>query len=612
MAKLPDDTALGRSGELLSRRPIASFDLDAISKAGEVMGTAIARSGQVMGEAIASEGKSIGKGLEAIGEGAVKAAQGYREYIKHSEDLEFARGQADKLTLKAKADTEFENDRDHATLLGRYQKRMADINAGVEGTFSNPRVAERFRMWAAPRDALADGVITARARKVKDDIDTAGAVDGLTKLRNTALLDPDPLARIDVIKTAHGIINGMMGRGLISAVNAQRMRETWTIDYAKSAYEILPPEARIEALSEARGKSKMVDFLPEDQRVAMLERAKAQFLAEQRRTDSDDGLERYNTERMTKDDLASVLATGEGGDERVINDRLTEHFGEDAAQKWWDARMKNAAIWTNTHDLYSLNETQIAARLESLRPKSGAPDFANDQAVYEEVEKRVDELRKERNLDPAKSVERDPAVLRARTEFDPKKPETYGPLIAARLAAQIKAGLPEDHLSPITKDEAIALTVPLRRMLPGQERATLTELGKTFQSLFGKHADEAFQYALRVHKVDAEVARTSAALMKKLGLGEGAIEASRRTDEAIERSEALKAIGVGPWDDPAAAPPPVPPAVAPPPAEPPTTATIIPRRAIEALRDRKYTPADFDKKYGPGSAKKVLDTYTIR
>lgn len=643
MAKLPDANDLGRPG-FAARRPIAQVDLQPIARAGEVMGDTIARAGQTAGGAITRGGVALAqgeeafgvglsKGLQSLGEGTAKLGAGIANYRAAQDDMALARAKADKQVRLARLDESLENDQDHTTLEERYTSSVAQINQDIEDGLGNPSLTERYRIWSDPQDAYMAGRMRSRVRKIESDYQVADANEKLQQLRDTGLKSPDPLQRTDVIDTGNELIAGLQRAGHISPVRAQDLRRRWAVDYATASFEMMPPQDRIGALSDVNNKASLVHFLPEDTRRGLLQKAQREALADRQRAESQGALDRFTTRNLINDDVAQVAATGEGADERLLSARIMRDYGQESLARWQIARQDAGDIWTASHDLYSLSETEIDQRLLAIAPKPGDENFARREAVYTAVVKRADAIRKQRNDDPATSVSEDPAVKEAFKVVDQKDVATQQALFAARLAAQERAGVPEDARSPITKAEAMALTVPLRRMLPGQERAALTEMGEEFQRRFGEHADIAFQYALRVHRVDAATAQTATRVMKRLGLGQSAeSEDARRVDADSEVAAAQRATGAPSWlpgsaQDAAVLAQRLNPLTAAVPVAGDIANNVFgsgttragdpskplpPQADIKALLANPKLADRFDKKWGAGSAKKLLDTYTVR
>lgn len=362
------------------------------------------------------------------------------------------------------------------------------------------------------------------------------------------------------------------------------------------------------------GSRGVYDNLDPLRRTTLLQHAETYAAKQRQQDEAATALEKHEVKSAITDDVASMAATGSGID-NINPQRVKAAYGEDGYAKWQEARQDAHAIWMGSHDLSTMRDEDIAGRLSALEPKAGQPGFDRQRKIYEAVDAKAEEIRKQRDTDPAGSIDGDPAVAAARSKYDPTKPDTFQPIAAARLAAQERIGIPEDSRTPITKGEAIKLTEPLRRMLPGQERETITDLAKQFQAMFGDDADTAFAYALRVHKVDAATAQTAARVVRKLGLGQAVTpEEARAADQDSEVREAEKAVtnsggffggvsgnlGSEPGEtyylNPLATKPGAP---------VPTTADII------SLRNNPKLTTAFNKRYGDGAAEKILKEYPI-
>lgn len=374
----------------------------------------------------------------------------------------------------------------------------------------------------------------------------------------------------------------------------------------------------------AAGGGGAANYLSEQNRIRLLRETDTKSHELERKRKETQALETYTVQRLIKDDLASLRDTGYGASD-LPAERVEAALGADKAAEWQRQRGEAHSIYLATNDLPSLNEEQIGLRLQSWQPQPGEKNYATRQAVYSALTEKVDELRKLRMEDPARSVASSPTVRAALTNFDEKNPKAWQDLANARLAAQEAAGI--EDASPITRQEALALTVPLRRMLPGQEKETLTEIAQAMQERFGDNADLAFSYALRAHKVEAQTAQQAARILKRIIRGDAVTTADARgfdqsteiasAERAVKATEAPRsaasfiapgAVAGGMLSDMGDVPPAV--TATPKPAEPETKTP--PARAIMALRENPSLSADFDKKYGKGTAKKILETYPIR
>jgi hypothetical protein len=72
--------------------------------------------------------------------------------------------------------------------------------------------------------------------------------------------------------------------------------------------------------------------------------------------------------------------------------------------------------------------------------------------------------------------------------------------VAARLAAQQRAGVPEPDRAPLYSSEAESYLLPhLLRFGRGAEAAMLTLLRRDFRRLYGEHAETVLRFMLRAH-----------------------------------------------------------------------------------------------------------------
>lgn len=331
-------------------------------------------------------------------------------------------------------------------------------------------------------------------------------------------------------------------------------------------------------------------------------------------------IERQTVKHQVRDDQASILATGVPTDGLTI-DRVERVLGSSAAQEFAVNRGLAQTYYQKTADWPLISAQEIMGRVEMLAPVAGSPGFEYAQHLQEVAKKKADDLIRQRYEDPAKAVDVSPAVAAVKQSANLNSPEGMQALVKARLAAQDSIGIDGEAQSPITKQEALAMTAPLRQMLPGQERKVLTDIAEKFETTFGDKADQAFAFALKANKVDAQATQMAARLVKKLGLGQlPADEDVRAAERTTELRAAENATVAGTADEPAAAQAAREAASArlgkafgPRPAgqaAPPTVAPPV--RAIMDLRANPKLATDFDRKYGVGAAERILEQYPVR
>jgi hypothetical protein len=484
-------------------------------------GGAIIRAGDAISRAIERGADMERRGAAQLGEGMARFAKGAQDYVDAEFRLDLARARSDFITQQTILDGTLDRDTDYATLPDRYRKGLDEIRERSAGMIRSPRLREQFMLES--QDNVARGLVRVERHAAKlETIDKRNELAmRLENLRQSALIRKED-DRGETIAAGGALIDESQAAGYYTPTEAHALRQQWVESYSAAWTESRAPEQRLNLLNQAEeGKATgtPVDFLKPSQVLDLHRRATTELLQEQLRAESEAALARRAVLDKVNDDLRSMANTGQGvpGLEPETVERV---LGSAGFLEWQAGREDAHAIWVNTHDLYSLSEQQIDARLESLRPAAGAANDSRLQRIHEEVAKQVEQLRRLRREDPALSVGNDPMVQDAATAVDPQQPATFRPLATARLAAQERAGIPEDARSPITKDEALRLTEPLRRALPGQERNVLTDIATQFQEMFGDQADRAFEYALRSSAGEAATARTAATVPREVGLDE--------------------------------------------------------------------------------------------
>lgn len=328
------------------------------------------------------------------------------------------------------------------------------------------------------------------------------------------------------------------------------------------------------------------------------------------RIDAAAGVERRAMQGDIKDDLASVTDTGKGLP-HLTPERVTRVLGREGADQWLRARQEGLTFWEATRDFENLPTDKIYEAAETLAPKAGVQGYTSQRALYDAAIKKADAIAKLRFEDPAAAVSNDPEVRAAQPGANFNDPASVKRLVTARLAAQERLNIPEGDRSPITRGEGLGLTAEMRTMLPGQERDILGRIAERFQTTFGDLADEAFEFALRARRIDAETAKVASRFAKKLGLGQMPTrEDAQQVDQTSEVDAADRAIGATPA--PPYAAPGSEPEMAPPPFEQRAKeqGRVPPSRAISYLRNNPHTAEQFDKEFGAGSAKKILEGYS--
>jgi hypothetical protein len=96
------------------------------------------------------------------------------------------------------------------------------------------------------------------------------------------------------------------------------------------------------------------------------------------------------------------------------------------------------------------------------------------------------------------SVSEDPAVVQAVLRWDRATPSTWRDLVAARLAAQAQAGVPEADRAPLYSGQVEEYLTPiLMRMGKGDEPSILGQMRQHLGRIYGEHAEIVLRFMLR-------------------------------------------------------------------------------------------------------------------
>lgn len=324
-----------------------------------------------------------------------------------------------------------------------------------------------------------------------------------------------------------------------------------------------------------------------DDRKALVGNAESAIRAHEAKITSENRIEAASVKTMITDDLSSIAETGKGLD-GLTEDKVKQVLGEDRMIAWKRERDAAQGFHAATSRFATLRDSEIEAQLESLRPKAGQSGFAIASQYFEAAQKKAEQTRKVRAEDPAASVGDATSVKAAGKDADLTRPQSLTALGKARIAAQEAVGIPDEDRTPITRREATMLMQGIRRASPGGEREALTSTAEFMREAFGQDADRAFKYALRVAGVDQSVREQAGAVLKNLGLGQPITREDAATfDRSRADGAATRATGV-PNDGP------------------PERTMAIPQAAIGALRENPKMAAEFDRKYGTGSASRIL------
>jgi hypothetical protein len=118
---------------------------------------------------------------------------------------------------------------------------------------------------------------------------------------------------------------------------------------------------------------------------------------------------------------------------------------------------------------------------------------AEELGIVEKIKPSPDEV--------CASVSDDPDVAAAISRWDRATPSTWHDLVRARLAAQERAGVPEDERAPLYSGDVEGVLTPLiMRMGRGDEAAVVTHLRRDCRIKYGEFAKMVLLFMLRTYR----------------------------------------------------------------------------------------------------------------
>lgn len=297
--------------------------------------------------------------------------------------------------------------------------------------------------------------------------------------------------------------------------------------------------------------------------------------------------------QAVKDDLASIMETGEPLASGLTFEDVQATLGEADAVKWQEDRNYARAFHGQTGDMGELTAEQIADRVVEMEPKPGQAGFERQEKLYDAVHRKATRVLQDRMRDPAQAVASFGPVAEAQGALD-DSPESWNRLISARMQAQQGLDIPDHLVRPLTQAEAEEYGKPLLGVEMGADSLKVVQdYGRHLEAKFGPAADEVMTQILQMKGVDRDVARLGQAVMKRLNLGETPTQAETTALETASEAAAADAAMTG--SGPAA--------------RAGQAEAVYPRPNAKALQRLMANPgmaAQFDEAFGPGQAEHWL------
>lgn len=237
-ARLPNVDAFGARPIPRSNRPVVAD-----------------RSGEIIGNAVEDAGSSLGR---------------LSEHLSAREDkFNYAKAKSTLLLADIAARKELEADQDWETHETRYRERILKAQESASALIRSSSDRALFEMDASLDLERGAEAIRQQARSIEVDKAMADMGTLLESNRAAALGAKDEATRAAIIGNSLEIINGAREKygDRFTEIDATKMRQNWTRDYAEAFIMMMPAAERVALLNKPGTE---VDFLQPDERAKML------------------------------------------------------------------------------------------------------------------------------------------------------------------------------------------------------------------------------------------------------------------------------------------------------------------------------------------------------
>lgn len=284
------------------------------------------------------------------------------------------------------------------------------------------------------------------------------------------------------------------------------------------------------------------------ERAALVDQTETWIKSDQNRRQTEQREAIRTTKALVDNDIASIQATGvEIGE--LSEKRVADHLGAEGARQWVIARERARRQYEMTKDFDTAPaadiETRLAALATDAEQAAGTGAYNAAVEVYDAARKKADRILKMREDDPARAVETDSSVKAALGMLNNGQPQTVQNLVAARYAAQEKAGIPPNARSPITNREGREIAATLENALPNERSTVLRRTVMEIQVRYGEYADDVLRAVAGQFVKDQAVKQLAGGIIKKLGMGEPVTPAEMNRMDRTGDAEAAEAAMAG-------------------------------------------------------------------
>lgn len=296
-------------------------------------GIATGRTGQVE-----SAITNLGNTVETIG-----------QRIQEREDrLGYIKAKSEFLKKKTEADSAFMDDEDYKTFVPRYSEAMNKARDESLQAIRHPDLKAQFEADAG-LDIQQGLSRTAQLAWMKEkEYGKAGVINVLSQNREAFLRAGDEATRAAIIKNDLDTIQTARDVGYVAADDAEAMRIKRTEDLAKAYIGTKDPYEQLRLLREKQGYA---EFIPMDDRQAMMDHAESQIVTNQLL------VERQRTAATKKAYLSALDSIDKTGSTSNIPDSLWSNLSvsqRKSAREYAESMAGGKFIATNYKRYYDL------------------------------------------------------------------------------------------------------------------------------------------------------------------------------------------------------------------------------------------------------------------
>lgn len=196
-----------------------------------------------------------------------------------------------------------------------------------------------------------------------------------------------------------------------------------------------------------------------------------------------------------KDATAEALNTGSVTNPIAKSDFVKAH-GEEKGAELYEAYQSDVQFGADAKSMEEMSDAGITQLVNSRGPQPGEAAYDRKIRNVQRLTKAAVQVQQQRAEDPAGSVNTTGAVKEAFQFYNPQKPESFKPVIAARIAAQERLEIPPEVQTAITESEAKQFAATLKPVTkegtpPQNQEEVINGVVDRVKAKYGDHAQEA-------------------------------------------------------------------------------------------------------------------------